>query len=614
MNEWVKKYSQLISPGIKRHSIVADRNRLFKYDEVFGFLENAGHVIFEAGSTLDARLIFELNIRRSEKSCILFVPYGYEPMPDMLLTARFKQLGLSQVFPKFHSETIEGLSANALGILSEVTIYEELNQSKTLKFIIENLFNLDFETLENTRSRERLIHALITVYLEREEINPALQSFFEGLFSKLFPEIADKLSPDVISTLLVEQWALFVRGQTCSINFGDPILPGSMVFLFAAQFLTPQKVSTERFKQIPITLRMGVYIDELEKTDHELESLCSYLENLSFDTETSPSKWFKIIKHLSLARIKLFGTNSNILQNRYLSIENSLNIQFQEFVENVYPSIFSLSGIRNPTVVSRILEHIAASKARKKALLVIDGLNSWQWQLLADTISINENDIQYGATLAFIPTITAWSRQAIFRGSLPNLEEDNSKEQKYFEEFWASRKYNNHQIAFKKISTKLPLDWDEISDDVLILGLVCNDLDDLMHGAVFSEEHHRISTIQWAKEIELQKLMHTFITRGFRLFITSDHGSVNANGVKSLTLADKIGAISRSKRHLKFKNETLKNHFLALNSGLPLGRSTLSVWCKHSEAFVPENQKVITHGGSHIWEVIVPFITINGRE
>ena len=76
-------------------------------------------------------------------------------------------------------------------------------------------------------------------------------------------------------------------------------------------------------------------------------------------------------------------------------------------------------------------------------------------------------------------------------------------------------------------------------------------------------------------------------------------------------MRDKVGALSRGKRHLHFTNETLLQNFVDLNEGVELGKKGLSLYLKNQEAFITENSQVITHGGSHIWEVIVPFICIN---
>ena len=265
-------------------------------------------------------------------------------------------------------------------------------------------------------------------------------------------------------------------------------------------------------------------------------------------------------------------------------------------------------------MVSRILEHLNAKPVRRKALLVLDGMSYWQWNILGKSLSDSGLSYSSNATLAFIPTITAWSRQAIFKGDKPNLNEDNSKEGKLFEAFWINHGIPPYQITYRKIGFKEPLDVKGISDDIAILGLIVNDLDDLLHGTVMGDEQLKSSTHQWIEKSGIVKTISDLCANGFQLFLTSDHGNIEAKGLKNLSMKDKIGALSRGKRHLQFANETLLQSFLDQNPDLVLGRKNLSVYLKHQEAFTTGNSQVITHGGSHFWEVIVPFISINEQQ
>jgi hypothetical protein len=81
--------------------------------------------------------------------------------------------------------------------------------------------------------------------------------------------------------------------------------------------------------------------------------------------------------------------------------------------------------------------------------------------------------------------------------------------------------------------------------------------------------------------------------------------------MKNLTMKDKVGALSRGKRHIHFTNATLMESFLEQNADVEFGKKVLSLYLRKQEAFTVENSQVITHGGSHMWEVIVPFISIN---
>jgi hypothetical protein len=144
-----------------------------------------------------------------------------------------------------------------------------------------------------------------------------------------------------------------------------------------------------------------------------------------------------------------------------------------------------------------------------------------------------------------------------------------------------------------------------------MLGLVCNDLDNIMHGSILGDDQLKTSTEQWIEKSQIVQTIIELKAQGFQVFLTADHGNLQATGLKNLTIKDKVGALSRSKRHLHFTNETLLETFRKDNQNLSLGKKGLSVYLKHQEAFISENEQVITHGGSHLWEVVVPFITID---
>jgi len=375
--------------------------------------------------------------------------------------------------------------------------------------------------------------------------------------------------------------------------------------------LNPLQVSSEKYDAFPKALKIGIFVDAALSNDNELEGLIEYLNQQLEVIEDLADQWFKIIQVLAQAKLKYLESYNAPLKLAYFKAEKALNHRFQRFIDNTYNSLFSLSGVRQPVMVTRILEHINARPAKKKALLVIDGMNYWQWTILGKALSTAGLNFTSNASLAFVPTITAWSRQAIFKGAKPDLMEDNSNEVKLFRAYWLKHHVPAFQIDLQKFSVHAPLVAEDISSDVTVLGLICNDLDDIMHGAVLGEQQLKASTEQWIEQSHIVLTITQLKTLGFQIFITADHGNVEARGVKNLNVNDKIGALSRGKRHLHFTNETLLESFVLQNSSLTLGRKDLSIYLKAQEAFTLENTQVITHGGSHLWEVIVPFISIN---
>ena len=612
MSNWIDKYKKLVISSHKQHIIVADQDNLFEYAELRQTFESEGYIILSCKTGLTVRLVFELQVRDSENKYLIIAPPEYTPLPDIEMLVHFQTIGLPQLFPNLDAKAIKGLSFNALCLLSNIKPYEELSHDKTLKFLLENLYNVDFDTLTNSKAKERVLNALITVLLEKNGINEPLTKFLTNISKPYFPGVVSKgLNNANLVKFIQEQWQLYVASENSLLDFKEPLLNKSLGYLFAFEYILPIQVSPEKYNTFPKPLKIGVYVDKQGHNDNELEGLIEYLKQQLEIIEDIADNWFKIIQVLANAKLRYLLSGNELLKAEYQKIENTFNIRFQRFIDNTYGSLFSLSGVRKPVVVSRILEHINSKPEKKKALLVIDGMNYWQWNILSKSLSDAGIGYSSNASLAFIPTITAWSRQAIFKGDKPDLEEDNSKEAKLFESYWVNHGVPAYQISFKKFSVNEPLAIDDIPADTTMLGLVCNDLDDIMHGSILGNNQLKMSTEQWISKSKIVESISSLRSRGFRVYITADHGNVEATGLKNLTMKDKVGALSRGKRHLHFTNETLLQGFIEQNPGLDIGKKGLSLYLKKQEAFTKESNQVITHGGSHLWEVIVPFISIN---
>jgi hypothetical protein len=612
MSNWIDKYKKLVISSHKQHIIIADQDSLFEYTELRQTFESEGYTILSCKTGLALRLVFELQVRNSENKYLIITPSDYTPLPDIEMLVHFQAIGLPQLFPNLDAKAIKGLSFNALCLLSNIKPYEELSHDKTLKFLLENLYNVDFDTITNSKAKERVLNALITVLLEKNGINEPLTKFLSTITKPYFPTLVSKgLNNANLVKFIQEQWQLYVASENSLFDFKEPLLNKSLGYLFAFEYLKPVQVSPKKYESFAKPLKIGIFVDQQGHNDNELEGLIEYLKQQLEIIEDIADQWFKIIQIMANAKLKYLLSENEELKGNYQRIENSFNIRFQRFVDNTYGSLFSLSGVRKPVVVSRILEHINAKPAKKKALLVIDGMNYWQWNILGKALSNVDINFTSNASLAFIPTITAWSRQAIFKGDKPDLSADNSKEAKLFETYWLHQGVPNFQIAFKKFSVNDPIAIESITPDTTILGLVCNDLDDIMHGSILGNGQLKTSTEQWIVKSKIVNTISALKAKGFQVYITADHGNIEATGLKNLTLKDKLGALSRGKRHLHFTNETLLDSFMELNTNIEVGKKGLSLYLKKQEAFTTENSQVITHGGSHLWEVIVPFISIN---
>jgi hypothetical protein len=609
MSNWIDKYKTLVISSHKPHVIVADVDKLFQYHELQEAFESEEFRILKASSPLEVRLLFELNVRNSNARCLIVAPSQYNPLPDIELVCNFQKIGLADLFPNLDAKAIQGLSFNALSVLSNIRQYETLGHEKTIRFLLENLYSVDFDSLTNSKAKERVLNALISVFLEKNGINQPIRRFLTGYVKPYFPDLVSQdLSKESLIRFIQTEWLKFLSGDS-QLNFNEPLISKSLGFLFSFELIKPVKVSPEKYEAIPKALRIGAYIDEKGNNDEDLLALVAYLSDQCEIIEDVADQWFKLVHVLAQAYIRVLNSTNEIAKKEYFRAEDRLNNRFQRFIDSNYGSLFSLSGNRKPTVVTRVLEHLNARPSKRKALIVIDGMNYWQWTILNSVLKVQSTAAS--ASLAFIPTITAWSRQAIFRGDKPVQDGKAFNEAKLFSTYWINKGFPEHQVDFVRFGVDSHFDVNSLHDDVRIIGLLCKDLDDIMHGAILGDEQLRVSTEQWIRKSEIVSLVSKLQTSGFEIFITSDHGNIQASGVRNLTTKEKFGALSRSKRFVHFDNDVLANDFMATNNDFNFGRRGLSLYLRNREALTLEGKQVITHGGSHLWEVLVPFITIS---
>lgn len=611
MSTWIDNYKSKLISSHKRSTVVCDPDNLFVYPELQSNLLADGYKVIFADSVFKVRIQFELVLKQSTDKYIVVVPFRNSILPDILNEVNYVTISLHDLFPNLDAKALSGIGFNALCTLAGIKHYEELGYDSTLKFLLENLYNLDFETLSVNKSKERVLNALITVLIEQDGVNIPIVNYLSDLARPYFPILTNSgLSKQTLLSFLQESWNNYAKDQSPVIDFAESSLNKSIGNLFINNFLAAAVVSRNTYNEAPAGLKIGLYYDLSQFTTSELKSYIEYISQLTTTIQDKPNEWFSIIQVAAKAMHKALLLNNNELNLELNTAIQKLNSRFQQFIQNAYWSLFSLSGIRHPAVVTRILEHLKAQPSAKKALIVLDGLNFWQWEIIALKLKEHGLEFKTHSTMAYLPSITAWSRQAIFKGDKPDLTKDNSKESAYFLQYWVNMGFKNYQVQYRKFGVYLPTKSADIAPDTEQLALVCNDLDDIMHGSILGNQGLMQSTSHWLEKTNLVDLIASLKMQGFKCFVTTDHGNLEATGIKNLKLSEKVGSLSRSKRHLQFANQTMLDSFISQSTNLQLGVRGLSVYLKDESAFTTQDEKIITHGGSHLWEVLIPFIEI----
>lgn len=287
---------------------------------------------------------------------------------------------------------------------------------------------------------------------------------------------------------------------------------------------------------------------------------------------------------------------------------NAINIQFQQHLEANYAQLKHASAVKKPKIVSKVLDHLRFHYADEKiALIVIDGLAFWQYELLKKQLpAVKNEDVIY----SWLPSITQLSRQAIFRGNTPNKEykQNPLNEEKLWKLYWTSHGSPSHEIHYQHEK----VDLSNIAH-VTKLALVFTDLDAKMHASTDYVDL-KSNTQNWIQRTKIASHVEEIIEKGFRVFITTDHGNVEAKGWRGLKGREKLGTNksgSRSERHIEYTEPWLKDEFLENNPEInsQIAMDDQSIYFKSALSF-SNKESLVTHGGSHMLEVLIPFIEI----
>jgi hypothetical protein len=119
---------------------------------------------------------------------------------------------------------------------------------------------------------------------------------------------------------------------------------------------------------------------------------------------------------------------------------------------------------------------------------------------------------------------------------------------------------------------------------------------------------------QWAQNGWCAEVITQVRDAGFQVTLTADHGNMAARGIGRIQ--DGILAEERGQRARIYADTVLRDRVIADNpeliawhgAGLPADRAV--VLAPTEQAFVPAGQVIVTHGGSDLREVLVPWCVL----
>ncbi|MFP4087813.1 MAG: BREX-3 system phosphatase PglZ, partial [Desulfobacteraceae bacterium] len=294
--------------------------------------------------------------------------------------------------------------------------------------------------------------------------------------------------------------------------------------------------------------------------------------------------------------------------------------------EKRYAGLMSLPPVPPvmPHHIPRFLSHsINDPKKPKVALVLVDGLSLDQWIVIRKELSKQRTDYRFreNALFAWIPTLTSVSRQAAFAGRPPVYFPDSlhttHKEPALWSQFWLDQGLSQQEIGYAKgLGDGSLKSVEDIIDRprTRVMGLIVDKVDKIMHGMQLGAEGMHNQIRQWAGQPFMVNLMDLLLENGFRVYLSSDHGNIEAVGCGAPAegaVADVRGQRARIYPTSLLRKQVKENFPKALEwppIGLP--EDYLPLLAPARSAFVRETEHIVAHGGASIEELIVPLVQI----
>ena len=270
-----------------------------------------------------------------------------------------------------------------------------------------------------------------------------------------------------------------------------------------------------------------------------------------------------------------------------------------------------------------LARRLADDPRGKVALVVVDGLALDQWLVLRDALAVQRPALRFreGAAFAWAPTITSVSRQAIFAGTpplhFPASILTTDREASRWTRFWADQGLAVRETGYARgLGDSLPEGVRELvpRPAMRALGLVVDKVDKIMHGMALGAAGMHNQVRQWAGEGFMAGLLDALLDGGFAVFLTSDHGNVEAEG-RGRPAEGAIAEV-RGERARIYPDPVLRSR---VKEGFPdaiewpsvgLPEDCLALLAPGRTAFVREGERIVGHGGVSLEEVVVPMVEI----
>ncbi|WP_432410448.1 PglZ domain-containing protein [Rasiella sp. SM2506] len=364
--------------------------------------------------------------------------------------------------------------------------------------------------------------------------------------------------------------------------------------------------------------------------------------------------WVELYQKLVYWELQLEDIEDTGMFEILESQKTEANTQFCKYIDKNYPSWFEDDG--DAPIMSHTLfrERIMPEVDKGPTLLVVvDNLRYDQWKAFEPFVSNSYKKSKEEMFCSILPTATQYSRNAIFSGLMPsemeklhpdywlNDTEEGGKNmfEKQFLEAQLKRLNKNLNWSYHKISSlkqgkRLSDNFKSHKDEDLI-AVVYNFVDMLSHSKTEMEvikelastdKSYRSLTQSWFKNSPLMEIITQASNLGFKLIITTDHGTINVKNPskvigdkntslnlryktgKSLTYEDKDVLAAKNPKAIHLPTINMSSSFIFAKGDL------FFAYPNNYNHYVGYYRNTYQHGGVSLEEMIIPFAVLEPKQ